>query len=60
MSYTAYGLSQGFTQGSDNINNSIATAERIKNNREQLRIQNQYLQLAQDKWDISKQQENIG
>lgn len=59
MSYTAYGLSQGFTQGSDNINNSIATAERIKNNREQLRIQNQYLQLAQDKWDVAKQQENI-
>lgn len=59
MSTIAYGLGQGFAQGADSVANSIATAERIKNNREQLRIQNQYVQLAQDKWGVQKQQEEL-
>lgn len=59
MSTIAYGLGQGFASGADSVANAIATAERIKNNREQLRIQNQYAQLAQDKWGVQKQQEEL-
>lgn len=59
MSTIAYGLGQGFASGADSVANAVATAERIKNNREQLRIQNQYAQLAQDKWGVQKQQEEL-
>lgn len=59
MSTIAYGLGQGFAQGADSVANAVATAERIKNSREQLRIANQYAQLAQDKWDITKQKSEL-
>lgn len=59
MSTIAYGLGQGFASGADSVANAIATAERIKNNREQLRIANQYAQLAQDKWDMTKQKSEL-
>lgn len=57
MNYAAYGLGQGLAQGMNNnqLINAFNTADLIRNRREMQRIQSGYLDLANQKWEMSQQ-----
>lgn len=54
-----YGLGQGLNRGAENLVNSVAIAERIKNSREHLRLRNEAQKLAEEQWGMQKQQQEL-
>lgn len=58
MEYAAYGLGQGLAQGqnSNQLINALNTADLIRNRREMRRVQSGYLDLANQKWEMTQQQ----
>ena len=53
------GLGEGLNLGLKQLQQSQVTADEIRRKRDYLNLQQQYLQLGQDKWDTQKQKENI-
>lgn len=54
-----YGFGQGLEQANRQQTEQFGLAERIRANRERERQYNEYISLAQDKWDTAKQQEEL-
>lgn len=54
-----YGFGQGLEQANRNQTEQFGLVERIRANRERERQYNEYIALAQDEWNVAKQQEEL-